>query len=156
MKHAGAAFAAAVLILFVLSARGSAQSSSQERATLRIKMNSARLYVPSSHVAVWLGSNDGLRDWIQGGIEYSYGDPHPYIYLETGHAGLQTKLLRTATTFGQMSTIRLVSIGRYWQVVINGRLDPTRIRLNNPTVQIDVEKTYGGTVSVSINGQVQH
>jgi len=49
-----------------------------------------------------------LRDRIQGGIEYSYGDPHPYIYLETGHAGLQTKLLRTATTFGQMSTIRLV------------------------------------------------
>jgi hypothetical protein len=125
-------------------------------ATIHIKMNSARLTVPNSHVAVWVGANDKLHDWIQGGIEISYGDSHPWVYLETGHNGKQTKLLRTPTVYGQITTFRLIANGQYWQVITNGKLSPIRIRLNNPTVQIDVEKTYGATVSVSIDGKVQH
>jgi hypothetical protein len=119
-------------------------------------MNSARLAAPGSAVAVWLGANDGLRDWIQGGIEMSYGDKHPWIYLETGHAGRQTKITRIATVFGRTTTFRLVSDGQYWQVVTDGVKSPIRIRLNDPDIQQYVEKHGRGSVSVEIDGVVQY
>jgi hypothetical protein len=144
-----------VAALLLAVAGDTAIGAATARATLRIKMNAATLEGPGAHVAVWLGANDRLRDWIQGGIEIEYGNGHPYVYLETGHAGKQTRLIRTATRFGTVSTFRLYVIGQYWQVVTNGRLSPIRIRIVNPDIQQHVEIDRG-TVSVSIDGLVQH
>jgi hypothetical protein len=145
-----------VAAILVLAAGGDAAiGAASARATLRIKMNAATLESPGSHVAVWLGANDRLRDWIQGGIEIEWGNRHPFVYLETGHAGKQTRLLRTATRFGTVSTFRLYVIGQYWQVVTNGRLSPIRIRVRNPDIQQHVEIDRG-TVSVSVDGLVSH
>jgi hypothetical protein len=147
---------AAVLLgaVLLIALAGDSLSSSGARATLRVKMIAAHLNGPGAHVAVWLGANDGLRDWIQGGIEIEYGDPHPYVYFETGHKGRQTAFTRKATVLGRAATLRLVTNGQYWQIVIDGRLIPTRIRLDRPTILQHVE-ILDGTISASIDGVVQ-
>jgi hypothetical protein len=154
--------AAGALILLAALAGDSRSSPTAEalRETLRVKMLAAHLNGPGAHVAVWLGVND-LRDWIQGGIEIEYGNAHPYVYFETGfftatHAARQTAFTRRPTVFGRVTTLRLVTKGDYWQIVIDGRLIPTRIRLSHgkPRILSHVE-ILDGTVSASIDGIVQ-
>lgn len=134
------------------------ETLSKVRATFTLSLNSASVVAPGTFVAVWVGANSPHNvDWVQGGIEFSYGEAQPFIYFEVGHKGLQTQLQKIPTMFGKTSTFKLLSIGAYWQVVINGRMIPDRILVENPSIQIVVEKVgVKSRITASIlRGQVQ-
>jgi hypothetical protein len=126
----------------------------QAARSLRITIESAHVPVPGGHVALWLGANDRLHDWIQGGLEVENGDTHPWLYLETGHAGQQTRLHRTAWAYGKPAKVRLIrGHDGYWQMVTNGVLSPVRVKFRStPTVLQDVEETHGSSARLTVNG----
>lgn len=81
-------------------------------------------FVPSSHAAVWIGAssqtNHRVQNWVQAGVEQSYGEKHPWVYIEVGHRGHQTEFYSWSVKLGDKISAQLVHKGDYWKVWIAG------------------------------------
>lgn len=98
--------------------------------------------VNSGHVAVWLGAGHTNKSWIQAGIQQTYGQQQPHLYVEVGHQNGARKLVSLGPyKWGHPVAVKLQNVDGVWSVVVNGK-PYGRIYLGQDTAVLATSESY--------------
>lgn len=130
----------------------------QSKAVL--SLHSATVPNPADHAAVWLGvSDDNSDEWIQAGVEFTYGDLFPHVYVEANGPraqGMQYHLRTKKVSWGQQVTVRLFLKNGRWYAGVDGMLNPGwSVPLPKRTQSQSLVETLGAaTCAATIDGHL--
>lgn len=96
----------------------------QQQGLMSASISLSRANIQAGHVAVWLGvENPDATMWLQAGIEMSYGQTEPHVYVEAcDHPnGTPTYLSLGPIPLGRALTIKLQEVKGVWSILVNGK-----------------------------------